>query len=75
MGEARQDFFLPPVLGRRIFDFLFEDPNPPDIDWIIYEREMWTRARGRKQPFGFNDFTFHDDHIHVTYLGDFELLD
>ena len=69
MGEARQDFFLPPKLGRQIYDFLFEDPNPPDIDWIIYEREMWTHARRRKQPFGFDAFTFHDDHIHVTYLG------
>ena len=75
MGEAKQGFFLPPVLGEQIYDFLFDDPNPPDIDWIIYQREMWTHAKRRKEPFGFDAFSFHEDHIHVTYRGDFELLD
>jgi hypothetical protein len=75
-GEAKQDFFLPPVLGEQIFDFLFEDPNPPDIDWIIYQRKIRVSSeRYIPRPFGFDAFTFHDDHIHVTYLGDFELLD
>jgi hypothetical protein len=63
------------VLGEQIYDFLFDDPNPPDIDWIIYQRKMWTHARRRKEPFGFDDFSFHEDHIHVTYRGDFKLLD
>jgi hypothetical protein len=59
MGEARQDFFLPPVLGRRIFDFLFEDPNPPDIDWIIYEREIRVSSeRYIPRRFGFDGLLF-----------------
>jgi hypothetical protein len=75
-GELGPNFFLPPVLGEQIFDFLFEDPNPPDIDWIIYQREIRISSeRYHSRPFGFDAFTFHDDHIHVTYLGDFELLD
>jgi len=72
--EGRTDF-LPTALGERVFRFLFDDLNPPDIDWIIYQREIWTRATFFFRPFGFDDFTFHDDHIHVTYTGDFELLD
>jgi hypothetical protein len=49
--EEGRGSFLPSGLGAQVFRFLFDDPNPPDIDWI------------------------HDDHIHVTYTGDFELLD
>jgi len=67
-------FILPPSLGVQVFRFLFDDPNPPDIDWIIYQEEIFTRATFAFRPFGFDDFTFHNDHIHVTYTGDFELL-
>jgi hypothetical protein len=58
----------------QVFRFLFDDPNPPDIDWIIYRREIWERATFTSRGFGFNAFTFHDDHIHVTYTGPFDLL-
>src|SRR5215204_988155 len=67
MGEGREDFFLPPALGAQVFRFLFDDPNPPDIDWIIYREEIWERATFTSRGFGFNDFSFHNDHIHVTY--------
>jgi hypothetical protein len=74
MGEGGEAFFLPPALGVQVFRFLFDDPNPPDIDWIIYRREIWERATFTSRGFGFNAFTFHDDHIHVTYTGPFDLL-
>jgi hypothetical protein len=74
-GPDGRTHFLPTAVGERVFRFLFDDPNPPDIDWIIYQQEIWTRATFSSRPFGFDDFTFHDDHIHVTYIGDFELLD
>jgi hypothetical protein len=74
-GEEGRGSFLPSGLGAQVYRFLFDDLNPPDIDWIIYEREIWTRETFSSRPFGFNDFTFHDDHIHVTYTGDFELLE
>jgi len=73
--EGGEDFFLPPALGAQVFRFLFDDPNPPDIDWIIYQGEIFTRATLEFRPFGFDDFTFHNNHIHVTYTGPFELLD
>src|SRR5215217_502351 len=54
-------------LGGRVFDFIFNDPNPPLIDWIIWRRAIWTRASGIFQGFGVDNFSFHDDHIHVTF--------
>lgn len=74
-GEGGRNDFLPPALGDEVYDFLFTDPNPPDIDWIIYKREIWTRATWSSRPWGFDQFTFHDDHIHVTYIGEFRILD
>lgn len=74
-GEGGRNDFLPSALGDRVYNFLFTDPNEPDIDWIIYKREIWTRATWKKRPWGFDNFTFHDDHIHVTYTGEFKILD
>jgi GH25 family lysozyme M1 (1,4-beta-N-acetylmuramidase) len=54
-------------LGGRVFDFIFNDPNPPLIDWIIWRRAIWTSASGIFEAFGVDDFSFHDDHIHVTF--------
>jgi GH25 family lysozyme M1 (1,4-beta-N-acetylmuramidase) len=54
-------------LGQRVFDFVFNDPNPPLIEWCIWRRGMWTRASGITQPFGVDPITFHDDHCHFTF--------
>jgi hypothetical protein len=54
-------------LGGRIFDFIFNDPNPPLIDWIIWRRAMWTHLSRQFEAFGVDEFSFHDDHIHVTF--------
>ena len=56
------------TLGDTICDLLFNAEGKPDIDWIIYKKKWWTRASGVWRPFGENPFTWHDDHIHVTYL-------
>jgi hypothetical protein len=74
-GEGGRNDFLPSALGDEVYDFLFTDPNPPNIDWIIYKREIWTSATWSSRPWGFDRFTWHDDHIHVTYTGDFRILD
>jgi hypothetical protein len=28
------------ALGQKVFDFLFEDPDPPDIWWVIWNGRM-----------------------------------
>jgi hypothetical protein len=73
-GEGGRNDFLPSALGDEVYDFLFTDLNPPDIDWIIYKREIWTRATWSSRPWGSDQFTWHDDHIHVTYTGEFRIL-
>ena len=74
-GEGGRNDPLPPVLGDKVYAFLFNDLNPPDIDWIIWKRKIWTRATWSSRPWGSDEFTWHDDHIHATYNGKFELLD
>ena len=74
-GGRGRNFDLPPALGDKVYDLLFDDLNPPDIDWIIWKRKIWRRSTWSSRPWGSDEFTWHDDHIHVTYTGDFELLD
>ena len=61
---------LPVDIGRQVYDAIFDDPNPPDIWWIIYQGNMWTRAGGDEpSPEGPPDSDpEHQLHIHVTYL-------
>jgi hypothetical protein len=52
---------------------LFNEPDPPDIWWIIWQGEIWSRFynRPRRRPFpgGAGDVDAgHFHHIHVTYL-------
>lgn len=61
-------------LGQRVMDLVFEDPNPPWIDWCIWRRRMWTRAKGIWEPFGTDPFSFHDDHPHFTFTGTHRIL-
>jgi hypothetical protein len=55
---------LPEGLGNQVYRVLFDDLDPPDIWWIIWLGEIWSRferPRRRWDP-------DHFDHIHVTYL-------
>ena len=54
-------------LGQRVLDHVFFDPNPPWIDWCIWQRRMWTKAKGVWEPFGSNPFEWHEDHPHFTF--------
>ncbi len=56
------------TVGQQIFELLLNDPNKPDINWIIWQATQygaWNSWQG--EPFGTNPFTWHYDHIHVTY--------
>jgi predicted chitinase len=72
-GPKGRNHPLNPNLGDRIRNLLFHDKGKPDIDWIIYKRQWWTHRSGvwRDYPppgVASNSFTWHNDHIHVTYL-------
>lgn len=57
--------------GQEIFGVLFNDPNPPNIDWIIWQAVMYGAWNGwNGEGFGTDDFSWHYDHIHITYRDD-----
>lgn len=67
-GPGGRGYALDADLGDEIFGVLFNDPDPPDIEWIIYKGVMYGAWNGWEgEPFGSDDFSWHYDHIHVTY--------
>jgi len=63
-------FHLDVNLGNQVFQRLFNDPNLPNINWIIWQGRMWTRGVGfGPSPPGPPDSDpGHFSHLHVTYL-------
>lgn len=60
---------IDPGLGITIFNELFNDPGLPNIEWIIHRATIYGAWNGWSgEPFGTDDFTYHYDHVHVTYL-------
>jgi len=60
---------IDPTVGQQVFNVLFNDPNPPNIRFIIWQGTQygaWNNWEG--EWFGEGDpFRSHNDHIHVTY--------
>jgi hypothetical protein len=66
--RAGRGWPIDPAVGQEIFNLLFYDPNEPNISWIIWQGWIYHAGNGwAGQPFGFDSFTWHYDHIHVTY--------
>jgi hypothetical protein len=66
-GPGGRNDPIDPDLGQAVFEFVFNDPNPPLIEWCIWKRAIWIRGVGW-QGFGVDPFTFHDDHSHWFFL-------
>lgn len=66
-GPAGRNDPIDSSLGQTIFDKLFYYEGLPHIDWIIWNAWIWTRAGGWSR-FGTDNFTWHYDHIHITYV-------
>jgi hypothetical protein len=61
---------IDPAIGDQIFNLLFYDPNPPNIEWIIWREVMygaWNAWRGEYFGDG-SEFMAHMDHLHGTYV-------
>ena len=63
-GPAGRGHPLNKALGQTIYNFLLKEKDK--IEWIIYRGKRWRPGIGRT-PFGTDPFTWHHDHIHVTY--------
>jgi len=58
-------------LGWQVRRLLFNDPNPPNINWIIWQGRMWSFLGGPNQPSppgAPGSDAGHFQHIHVTYF-------
>lgn len=53
-------------IGDRVFDFVFNDPNPPWIEWCIWKGWIWTPSGGWK-VFIDDGTGPHWDHSHFTF--------
>src|SRR5215203_2196312 len=55
--------------GQKAFDIIWNDPGLPWIEWIIWQRTIrWRGDDFTPRPFGSNPFSWHEDHVHVTFL-------
>ena len=55
--------------GEMVREMVFNDKGLPIIEWAIWQRKIRRRADDYKpHPFGDDKFTFHDDHLHFTFL-------
>lgn len=58
-----------PDLGDRIVRFIFSDPDPPWISWLIWQGRIWSRAAGGIwMPWDDDGTGLHFDHPHCTYM-------
>lgn len=54
--------------GDRIVQFVFNDPDPPFIHWVIWEGRIWNRhGAGVWVPFDDDGTGLHFDHPHFTF--------
>jgi predicted chitinase len=68
-GPDGRGWPIDPDLGDRIFNLLFYYEDEPTIDWIIWRATIYSAANNwYGVPFGTDDFSWHYDHIHCTYL-------
>jgi len=61
------------TVGQQVFDALFNDPNPPTINWIIWQDTLyWAEHNWQAEPHNPGGDTdpyegSNWEHIHVTY--------
>lgn len=54
------------AVGEAIVNRVLGDPNPPEVDWLIWYGRIWTPDAGW-QPWQDDGTGLHKDHPHVTF--------
>jgi hypothetical protein len=68
-GPRGRGFAIGFEKGERVRKIVFNDPGLPIIEWAIWQRQRFGIENDYKpRPFGDDKFTFHDDHLHFTFL-------
>jgi GH25 family lysozyme M1 (1,4-beta-N-acetylmuramidase) len=65
-GLEGRGYPINPTVGRMVFARIFNDPNPPLIDWTIWQGWIWSYQWGWSE-FIDDGTGLHYDHIHVTF--------
>jgi hypothetical protein len=58
---------IDPAIGQEVFEYIFDDHNPPWIEWCIWWGYIWT-ASGGWAPFNDDGTGLHMDHSHFTFF-------
>jgi len=68
-GPQGRGYPIDSTVGQQVFDTLFNEPNPPTINWIIWQGTMyWAGNNWQGEPQQtLNLHEAHYDHTHVTY--------
>ena len=53
------------LLGDQLFGLLIRDAAELGLDHVIWNRQIWSTARGGPRPY--TGFSPHTDHIHVAF--------
>ncbi len=67
-GVSGRGIPIDPDVGWAIRDFVFFDPNPPFIQWVIWQGVMWTFWDGEVDYCAIDPFDCHFDHVHFTFF-------
>jgi hypothetical protein len=68
-GPGGRGFRIGFEKGERVRKIVFNDPGLPIIEWAIWQRQRFGIENDYKpRHFGKNAFTYHDDHLHFTFL-------
>lgn len=66
---AGRSYELDPDLGQEVFDYVFNDPNPPWIRWTIWQGWIWDDYNGWRWYWDQDPWSDggHYKHIHFTF--------
>lgn len=71
-GEKGRGDPIGSARGQQVLDFVFNDPNPPLINWTVWNGRIWVRGEGWSSYGGENDDPItdarHTKHPHFTMV-------
>ncbi len=65
--DAGRGVPINPYTGADVVRYIFNDPNPPWIDWCIWYGSIWVREDGYWKPWRDDGTGSHHDHPHFTF--------
>jgi hypothetical protein len=64
-APAGRGYPIDPAVGYAILRYVFNDPNPPQIRWYLWQGQIWDGPNTLRPYWDLNDL--HYDHVHFTF--------